>query len=734
MSQYWRKLWPVAILAVLWLGYFLPLWKDRLVPFPGNLLVSFFSPWKEERWEGYPTGVPRKDLLGFDTVRMMGPWRRFVTQELRQGRLPVWNPHQFAGAPMLANGQSAVWFPLSWLYIFLPFEITWTILIVLQPLIAIAGMYLLLRRMFKYQSSHLLLFPALAYGFSAWMSVWIQWNIHGFVYALLPFALLGVYRKTQAVTILAMTAMIFAGHPQIALIAFTAIATFAVVYRRLKQFLFCAAVVLAITSVQWAPTLIYYRQASRETASTEFMYEKTLLPWKQLPQLLAPNFFGNPATGNFSGSANFVETTAYSGIAILVFALIAAINKVPKSNQLTIRYSWCLLSLILILVLPNPISLFIGKLGIPILSTSVASRWLMLWPLVMSLLAATGIDLVRQRRGWAPGALPVIALAALWVWALSGSDPVRLVARRNLFLPSSILVAAIGGMLLSLAPKLRKFATKSFPPFVVILSFLTLAELFLFAYKTMTYTQKRFIYPQTAVMLKLQELSRDLSRFAGSDGSVIETNFATHYGLFDLAGYDALYPRRIGELVWAAQNDGQPVENFSRSTVVMPTRPSLARDNLWNLAGVRWVVHKDDLLAQHPGQNAALFPPDKYRLTWESGAWQIYENLAVFPRAFFISDKRWVGEGEQIILNSLNSLNSLNFPTAAEIVSYLPAEVNIRVNAPTDGWLVLTDTYYPGWRASVDGESVDITPAFHAFRAISIPAGEHTVKFTYRSL
>ena len=43
--------------------------------------------------------------------------------------------------------------------------------------------------------------PSLAYGFSAWMSVWIEWNIHGFVYALLPWALLCIYRHKTIPTI-----------------------------------------------------------------------------------------------------------------------------------------------------------------------------------------------------------------------------------------------------------------------------------------------------------------------------------------------------------------------------------------------------------------------------------------------------------------------------------------------------------------------------------------------------
>ena len=45
--------------------------------------------------------------------------------------------------------------------------------------------------------------------------------------------------------------------------------------------------------------------------------------------------------------------------------------------------------------------------------------------------------------------------------------------------------------------------------------------------------------------------------------------------------------------------------------------------------------------------------------------------------------------------------------------------------------LVLSDAYYPGWRAEIDGEATQIFPAYHAFRGIIVPAGAHRVEFKY---
>jgi uncharacterized membrane protein YfhO len=58
--------------------------------------------------------------------------------------------------------------------------------------------------------------------------------------------------------------------------------------------------------------------------------------------------------------------------------------------------------------------------------------------------------------------------------------------------------------------------------------------------------------------------------------------------------------------------------------------------------------------------------------------------------------------------------------------------VTIRAALAGEGWLVLADTYYPGWAAWVDGERATVLRANGAFRAVKLEAGEHTVQFEYR--
>ncbi len=67
----------------------------------------------------------------------------------------------------------------------------------------------------------------------------------------------------------------------------------------------------------------------------------------------------------------------------------------------------------------------------------------------------------------------------------------------------------------------------------------------------------------------------------------------------------------------------------------------------------------------------------------------------------------------------------------AQIVTDLPERVEIKTDSPGPAYLVLADTFDPGWSATVDGRPAPIRPAYVAFRAVALAPGAHTVVFTY---
>jgi hypothetical protein len=63
-----------------------------------------------------------------------------------------------------------------------------------------------------------------------------------------------------------------------------------------------------------------------------------------------------------------------------------------------------------------------------------------------------------------------------------------------------------------------------------------------------------------------------------------------------------------------------------------------------------------------------------------------------------------------------------------------PNQLTVRLDAPVDGWLVLSDTWYPGWSAWLDGKPAAIYPANGLFRAVFVNSGIHEVYFAYQPI
>jgi hypothetical protein len=144
-----------------------------------------------------------------------------------------------------------------------------------------------------------------------------------------------------------------------------------------------------------------------------------------------------------------------------------------------------------------------------------------------------------------------------------------------------------------------------------------------------------------------------------------------------------------------------------------------------------------------------------------SGDVKIYENRAALPRTFLVHQAETVPDEEQaitrlqypqfdpaqtVVLSSqtplrqaqgeLSGFQTRGAPSAtdqATIVSYAPERVEIKTSLASPGWLVLLDTYYPGWQATIDGQPVEIARANLHFRAVAVPEGEHTVLFEFKS-
>jgi hypothetical protein len=139
-----------------------------------------------------------------------------------------------------------------------------------------------------------------------------------------------------------------------------------------------------------------------------------------------------------------------------------------------------------------------------------------------------------------------------------------------------------------------------------------------------------------------------------------------------------------------------------------------------------------------------------YRLV-HSGDVKVYENLALLPRAFVAANVVAINDDGQarvaladpnfdpsstVILPDAPTAqaagNGIAATRPATITTYSPERVLLTADGP--GTLLLTDAYYPGWTATIDGAAAPIQRADIMFRALSLPAGQHRVEFRYSPL
>jgi len=141
----------------------------------------------------------------------------------------------------------------------------------------------------------------------------------------------------------------------------------------------------------------------------------------------------------------------------------------------------------------------------------------------------------------------------------------------------------------------------------------------------------------------------------------------------------------------------------------------------------------------------------RFRLA-HSGDVKVYENVEALPRAFVAPQAQIASNDDEAIA----MMQSRDFDPATTVVlqgatiepdhssraprhslkftRYDPEFISIEVDTDSEGYLVLTDAWYPGWVATVDGEPVEVLRADVLFRAAPIQAGAHTVEFRYEPM
>ncbi|MBI2028386.1 MAG: YfhO family protein [Candidatus Levybacteria bacterium] len=763
---------------------------DGRILFPSNFLAQFYSPWRTEDFAGWETGIPHKPI-GDDQIRLFYPERTFANEMLRKGIIPLWNPHIFSGTPFLADFQSAIFYPANILYFFLPQVYAWEILLFIQPLMAIYFMYLFLN-LFNLKKYAVWL-GAISFGFSGFMLVWSQEHVAAGQAGLwLPLAIFGIEgyltRKRlwyYFITIIALTCSILGGFIQITfyvLIFSFLYSLFRIKTLKLPFFNYTFKIIciyifsLCLSAAQLLPSIEAFLESPRSTSSAWYLFEGYLLPITHLLNALIPDIFGNPGAYNFFGRGFYRETIFYAGLVPLVFAVYASFKL--KINPV-IRFFTFSVFISFFLTLDSPFTRWFFQLPVPLLPTFLPSRILFLTTFSISVLSAFGLSILinniqRYRRllfvifSFLFMAFLLAAAYGLMLLNYShleffkklndyiirhGSSPTKsdvIVLLKNLVLP--FLTLSFLFILLQ-TKKLSNFLLSG-----IIL--ITLIGQFYFLNKYIVIGDPQFLYPKNPVITYLQSRN-SLDRFL-TFRQPMEENISTYSHIYSVEGANPVFPRRYGELLYAVKNNGKLVKDIPRIEARLSEvgeKENLFEDNrrlrLMSLLGIKHVLFFDDHNQEDNEVNK--FPEKLFRPVWQSGNWYGLEYAGSLPRVF-LANNIYIKDKPQEILDIIfdpeinlmstiiveekpeeikSSGNFINLPKSsansfATIVSYEPQKIVINANTNTPQMLFLSDNYYPGWKAYVDGKETKIYRADYAFRSIYLPKGDHSVKFKYQ--
>lgn len=750
-----KKFLPIIFIAIIIAIFFRPFIFQGKLPIPSDTIVGLYHPFRDFYSQEYSRGVPFKNFLITDPVRQQYPWRELTIDLMKKGQIPLWNPYSFSGTPLLANLQSAVFYPLNLLFFLFPFDFTWGILIFFEPLLAGIFLYLYLRNLTlgKFAS----LFGALSFSFSGFFIAWLEWGtiLHSALW--LPLILLSIDKifyyfptakisnlRWPAIFIFSLASSFFAGHLQ----TFFYAALLSVVYvlgrwwqygKNIKVILLFTiyySLFAILTAVQWWSTLQFINLSGRELDQINWQQDGWFIPWQNLIQFLAPDFFGNPATLNYWGIWNYGEFVGYIGILPLILVLYALIWRQDKKTL----FFGSIFFLSLLFSLPTPLAKFPYQLQIPLLATSQPTRLLFLTDFSLAILTAIGMDFILKKH-LGGKQLGSILLSVLFVfvgfWAfvvfapkfLSGGEWVSnlAVSKRNLILPTILFFVS--------ATLLSGFLTKRIPRSLILLGIFLIVvfDLLRFGEKFTPFTKSEWLFPQTKTIEFLQKQEKPF-RIMSTNRQIFPPNFSVIYRLESIEGYDPLYLERYGELIAASErNKPDILPPFGFNRIITPQN---FESQIIDLLNVKYVLSLDELNSK------------KLKKVFQEGQTIIYENLEVFPRAFLVHDVRMVNNKQEAINFLFDGENDLRKIAVMEevikfnksektgsdeikIVEYKEQKVIVETKSDQEGILVLSQNFYPSWRAFLDAEktSLKVYRVDYIMLGIIVPSGTHKIEF-----
>jgi Bacterial membrane protein YfhO len=751
---------------------------------PGRTLSTSDYLWNAAPWTNSrpaDVGTLGSNFEPADAVVVFHPFFEYMRDAFPD--LPLWDPYIMAGRPFLANSQSAVLSPFTAPVYVLSLTKALGVAALLKLWVAAFGTFLFARAMgLRFGGS---LLAGVVFAFGTFFVVWIPWPLTN-IFALLPWLLLAselVVRRPTLLNGSALSALValqfFGGHPETSfhtMIVVGAFFVFRLVQRaragdarpeltqRVLAFAGAAVLGTAIAAITLLPLLeLLVRSADYERRATQ---GATHISVRFIGALFLPDYWGRPTQ---TIMVPFISNRGwYAGGITLMLAVVGLVLR-PAA----IRLAFAAFALLAFAVATGIEPIFGLITTLPGFAAAHNGRVVIFVLFALAMLAGWGLDELSGRAAWPRRRVALAAAAAIFcvpfVWMIVAGtlDLGQLKGALNLAwrftdeaatdprLPVSDVVTAtvrlsslmqwlpLAGLGLALiAIRLLDIRLRSLAlpvaAFVALVVAVAVADLFRanMGFNTAIPIDNAK-QPKTDAIRYLE--SRRPNRFAGLNTPrnihPLPPDLAIRYHLYDARGYDYPVDKRF-DAFWRAT--AAPPESFNiPSAEALPTAKALRGMSLLSVSDV--MQDPSDPPAQLPGLRLAYDGPDA----------RVYRNVNALPRTFLV-DSQQVADGEDAALATVVdsgfdarrvAVTERRVPGigtgaggdagSARFEHYGPERVVVRADARRRSLLVLTDSWFPGWKAKVDGRTVDVERVDYLLRGVAVPAGSHEVEFFY---
>ena len=727
--------------------------------------------------------IIRGEALFWGTpVLQFYPWRAYAWESLLNGSMPLWNPLNGMGAALAANYQLALYYPPGWLLYGAAALggtawMAWahTVLAVAHLVWAGWGMVRLARQIGLNDLGQVVCGLAFSMGgylaarqgfFSMiWTAAWLPWIIQAAEEMVDSSVLPIKWRRLPSMRmVIFLSFMLLAGHAQLSWYILLLVSAW-IIWRgwQVGRMAGVGSVVLnlgaagvcagLVAGVQLIPTFEYLMQSQRSgMVDYEIAMSYSFWPWRFIT-LLAPDSFGNPGHGDYWGYANYWEDAIYIGLLPILLALgtISAIfTGRKKENQRSLLiFFWITVVIGVLLALGSNTPVFPWLYRyVPTFDMFNAPARYMIWvSFMLSLLAGVGASRWARPEGrtlyWtrlATAGAVAVSIGAGLAWYGAG-DEIRLTFVRGAALAGCWGVGS--GILALIMPRegqlkwrrLWQWLAAAWVCLDLVVAGVSLSPGIEQGYfadlpsGAKTEEVSIMLDGRRLYLSASEEYNLKFNRFLTFENFNLEEdwlnlrfvllpNLNLMEEIASVNNFDPLVPGRYAR--WMAKINDMDAKSRQPWLALMDVGAVEVVDENEKY-GVRFdPVEGGERFRWY---DCAVWAADS-DAAWDDLSRLMIENNRGLPNVVLL-------EGEAPVNGEKANCN----PDAAaqiKIISEIPNRVTINVKTPVDGWVMMADTWYPGWKVRIDTIRVEHFRADYLFRATAVPAGEHEITWEYR--